>query len=94
MEKMELRKDTLNHPSSFTSSFFLSLEDEYSLSLGLRIVAYFQVTDRSVSFGLHFLLGPKFSLGYGYDGLLLGINSMAILFIILFSIVKTDSTQF
>lgn len=64
----------------------------YLVNLGLGVPLYLGSTGTGISFGLNFLLGPQFNLGYGNDGFLLGVNITAILLLILFTRIKLDET--
>ena len=64
---------------------------KYLVSLGLSLSVYFMVAEKAI--GFKFFVGPQFSLGIGYDGLMLGINIFAIILLILFAKVQVNSSS-
>ncbi len=67
---------------------FIVASVKYLVSLGLSLTVYFTAAEKAI--GFDFFVGPKFSLGIGYDGFMLGINIFAIILLILFAKVQVQ----
>ncbi|MEK7479884.1 MAG: hypothetical protein AAB665_01195 [Patescibacteria group bacterium] len=57
----------------------------YFISLGLNIPVIAGATANGFSFGLRFFFGPQFSLSFGENGFLAGLNIAAVILVVLFS---------